>query len=276
MNETHGKDKISGISETHDLMDRMRMDRMRIENTVWAETNTTTSADSEHSSSPNESDHEIQAGMPAEARRTLVFLLRQGVVLASRKSKVFEAVCRYETHIRRHLSDVYLNLVLDDKAGVAFIAGMQSEHQQKVDAQVDAADEQDEEEFSSLISRRVLPLYETLLLLVLRKYYQSRELCGEQKIIVDIEKIESDLSVFLPLSNSERTDRKKLNGALKRMVDSKILSVVRGSTDRFEITPIIRYVVSAEFLESMLKEYERLANEAGQHQDQAACDAEDV
>ena len=209
---------------------------------------------------PSASPDEDPAAMPAQASRALVFLLRQGVILSSQKSLLFEAVCRHEDRIRRHLADVYLRLVLDEKAGVAFIAGMQSEHCQDENS----SDEPEEEELFALITRRVLPLYETLVLLVLRKYYQSRELCGEQKIIVDIEKIESDLSPFLPLSNSTGTDRRKLNGALKRMVSSRILSVVRGSQERFEITPVIRYVVSAEFLESMLSEYERLAREAGQ------------
>jgi hypothetical protein len=47
------------------------------------------------------------------------------------------------------------------------------------------------------------------------------------------------------------------------MVERHILSSVRGSDDRFEITPIIRYVVNAEFLESMLAEYKQLALDAG-------------
>ena len=41
------------------------------------------------------------------------------------------------------------------------------------------------------------------------------------------------------------------------------MSAVRGNDDRFEITPIIRYVVNAGFLESMLAEYTRLALDAG-------------
>ncbi|HBT88991.1 MAG TPA: hypothetical protein DEB50_11205 [Desulfobacter sp.] len=249
------------------------LDRMRLENTAPDERPDSIPPPSEmggnfssgaaQDPAADENGRQTHAAMPAEARRALVFLLRQGVILSAQKAKLFEAVCRHETRIRQHLSDVYLTLVLDEKSGVAFIAGMQSEHCQLAGDAVEAReDDVNEDEQYSLISRRVLPLYDTLLLLVLRKYYQSRELCGEQKIIVDIEKIESDLTPFLPLTNSARTDRRKLNGALQKMVSSRILSTVRGSLERFEITPIIRYVVSAEFLESMLKEYERLALEA--------------
>jgi len=48
---------------------------------------------------------------------------------------------------------------------------------------------------------------------------------------------------------------------VKNMKDRKLLAPLRGSDDRFEITPLIRYVVDAAFLETMLAEYQRLAAE---------------
>jgi hypothetical protein len=192
--------------------------------------------------------------MPPEARRALVSLFRQGVILASQKSNLFDSICRYQDAIRNHLADVYLKLILDQRAGVAFIAGL------------DESDGENEETVS-LITRRTLSLYDTLLLLVLRKHYQERETTGEQKIIIDVEKIEANLSPFLPLTNSSKSDRRQLDAALKKMTEKHILSSVRGNDDRFEITPIIRYVVNAEFLERMLADYQQLAREAGLNTD---------
>ena len=200
--------------------------------------------------------------MPAEARRALVLLMRQGVLLASRKGKVFEALVRNEAPIRKHLAEVYLQLVLDERAGVAFIASRESAHEAETgsDDDVDSLEDLDDDpDGATLITRRTLSLYDTLLLLVLRKYYQDREVAGEQRIIIDTEKVESGLVPFLPLTNSERSDRRKLNAALGKMVEKRLLARVRGSDERFEITPVIRYVVSAEFLESLLVEYGRLA-----------------
>lgn len=197
-------------------------------------------------------DRPETAAMPGQARRALVSLLRFGVILANQKSKLFESVCRYQPAIRRHLADVYLSLVLDEKADVAFVAAQHEE---------DDAEARENEEPLSLISRRTLSLYDTLLLLVLRKHYQKRETSGEQLIMVDVERIESYLTPFLPLTNSATADRKKLNAALQKMVSRRILRVLRGNDDRFEITPIIRYVVNAAFLESMLGEYLQLARE---------------
>lgn len=192
---------------------------------------------------------ESSMAMPPAARRALVSLLRQGVVLAGNKAKIFQAICRYETPIRQHLADVYLQLVLDEKNGMAFVASLPEEE----------VDEDDEP--VSLITRRTLSLYDTLLLLVLRKHYQERELAGEQQVMIDIERIESHLTPFLPLTNSSKSDRRKLKASLKRMVERRLLSTVRGSEDRYEITPIIRYVVNAAFLEQMLDEYHTLAAE---------------
>lgn len=201
-------------------------------------------------------DESSGKSMPPEARRALVSLLRQGVILSSQKAKLFESLCQHQSAVRRHLSEVYLKLVLDERAGVAFVAGIQSEE----DAEPGNLDD---EETVSLISRRTLSIYDTLLLLVLRKHYQDRETSGEQRIVIDTERVESHLTPFLPLTNSTKSDRKQLNAALQKMATKKILSPVRGSDDRFEITPVIRYVVNAEFLESMLNEYLKIARENG-------------
>lgn len=187
--------------------------------------------------------------MPPDARRALVTLLRQGVILAGQKSKQFDLIRRYQDPVRQYLNDIFLKLVLDERMGVAFVAGL------------DETDEESEEAIS-LITRRTLSLYDTLLLLILRKHFQERETTGEQRIVIDIEHIEANLSPFLPLTNSSRSDRRKLSAALKKMGEKHILSVVRGSEDRFEITPIIRYVINAAFLEQMLEDYLRLAKEA--------------
>ncbi|HBN8568344.1 hypothetical protein APB30_28130 [Pseudomonas aeruginosa] len=190
-------------------------------------------------------------GMPLEARRALVLLLRQGVVMADSKRLAFEALCRHEGLIAEHLGNMFMRMLLDMKAGIAILL------QQEVTEQGEEADEA-----SRLINKRTLSLYDTLLLLVLRKYYQERETAGEQKIIIDIERIEALMTPFLPLTYSSRSERRTLNGSLALLKDKRLISAVRGDDERFEITSVIRYVVNADFLERLLKEYERLAGDA--------------
>ncbi|MOA46765.1 hypothetical protein D3C78_1693170 [compost metagenome] len=47
------------------------------------------------------------------------------------------------------------------------------------------------------------------------------------------------------------------------MREKRLLASVRGSDDRVEITPVIRYVVNADFLTKLLGEYEQLAAQSG-------------
>ncbi|AVE36235.1 DUF4194 domain-containing protein [Pseudomonas aeruginosa] len=193
-----------------------------------------------------------EVGMPLEARRALVLLLRQGVVMAESKRLAFEALCRHEVLIAEHLGNMFMRMLLDMKAGIAILL------QQEV-----AEQDEETDEASRLINKRTLSLYDTLLLLVLRKYYQERETAGEQKIIIDIERIEALMTPFLPLTYSSRSERRTLNGSLALLKDKRLISAVRGDDERFEITSVIRYVVNADFLERLLKEYERLAGNAG-------------
>lgn len=215
------------------------------------------------------------SAMPHEARRVLVHLMRQGALMATAKPKLFELLVRHQDSIRRHLAEVYLRLVLDQKMGVAFVASASYQGQPTQDGgDVDAAlgvsedgegeDDLALDESTTLIPTRTLSLYDTLLLLVLRKHYQDRESAGEQKITVDIERLESYLTPFLPITDHGSKDRKKLLARVKEMVKRKVLATIRGAEDRYEITPIIRYVVSASMLQSMVTEYALLAQRAGE------------
>jgi len=199
----------------------------------------------------NDDLHENQSaqGLPADAKRALVSLMRMGAVVINQKPKLFEQICRYEKLIQQHLSNMYLRLLLDAKAGVALVL------QQEVIGD-------GEDDIYTLISRRTLSLYDTLLLLILRKFYQQREASGEQRVIVDVDQIETGLTPFLPLTNSARSDRRTLNASLKKMTERKILSSIRAEEGRYEITPVIRYVVNAAYLERLLNEYVNLANES--------------
>lgn len=200
--------------------------------------------------SASNTDEESGFRLVPQARRALIRLMRQGVVNAKSNGAVFETLRRYQAPIQEHLAEMYLKMVLDPQAGIALL------QEQAVEDL-----ESEDEEPVSLISRRTLSVYDTLLLLVLRKYFQERESAGEQQVVIDIDHIESLLTPFLPLTNSSRSDRRNLNGALEKMKERKILT---GSKDgeRFEITPVIRYVVNADFLQEMLASYLTLAGQS--------------
>ncbi|WP_263078378.1 DUF4194 domain-containing protein [Endozoicomonas sp. Mp262] len=184
-----------------------------------------------------------------EARRAMIRLMRQGVITSKNHSRLFNCLCRHQALIQDHLANMYLKMMLDPQYGIALLQEQESEDI-----------EHEEDEPVSLISRRTLTLYDTLLLLVLRRYYQDREKSGEQQVFIDTEQIESLLTPFLPLTNSSRSDRRNLNGALEKVRQRKIISGSKDS-ERFEITPVIRYVVNADFLHKMLDSYTTMSGQ---------------
>ena len=205
--------------------------------------------DIQENGTPN-TEHEPVFRLAPQARRALIRLLRHGVVNSKSNGAVFETLRGYQVPIQEHLAEMYLKMVLDPQAGIALL------QEQAVEDL-----ESEDEELVSLISHRTLSVYDTLLLLVLRKYFQERESAGEQQVVIDIDLIESLMTPFLPLTNNSRSDRRNLNGALEKMKDRKILTGFKEG-ERFEITPVIRYVVNADFLQEMLARYLILAGQS--------------
>ena len=207
--------------------------------------------DDNHNQDFRQPAHHAQR-MNQEARRVLVYLMKQGVVLAADKPKLFEAICRYQNQIRQHLAEVFLYLTLDEKNGVAFIAMENAAAEQ--DDFID--EDENEEDTRSLITRRKLTLFDTLVLLALRKHYQERETAGEQKIMVDKERLLAHILPMMQAHERENLDKSKLSGSLRRFAERKILSKVSGDDERFEITPLIRYVVNTTQLDDFIKAYQ--------------------
>lgn len=252
-NTTTQKDKLQITSATG------------VENTVKNTLDNTTESLLE----PTKPDSPDTSDMPTDARRALIYLSQQGVVLASNKPQLFNNIVQYQASIRRHLSEIFCSLIIDEHSGVAFVAraDFSAENQSQLTG-LDAFDDEKEqleidgEDVSSLIQKRTLTVYDTLLLLNLRKYYQERQNLGESEIIIDIEKLENLMSPFLPLTDHGSKDRKKLTAKLDDFAKKhKLVTPKRGTQERYEITPMIRYVVNASLLQAMLNEYKALLGE---------------
>ena len=174
--------------------------------------------------------------LPAELRRALVYLLKNSIVLHADNPQLFSSLCHYQRQIRDYC-DKSIFIWCDEIEGVAFIAREPTEQ--------DLVSEE-ENDVPSLIAPRSLSVLDTLLVLILRKHYQERQTAGEQKVMIDIERIEAQLTPFTALVQHASKDRRRLVSSLKNFVERKLLLSV-SSGERYEITPIIRYVVNAQF-----------------------------
>jgi len=191
-----------------------------------------------------DSNVELSQPLPLTQAAQIGYLkiLRSGVILEKNNQPIFKSICENAKPIRSRLSELNIELVIDELRGVAFTRNIDGE---------DSA-------LPKLIQSKPLSIYDTLLALVLRKHYQGREKVGEQKVVVDIDTIENEMKPFLPLTNNSKTDKKKLNGALNKFKLKNMILEVKGSETRYEISPVIRYVIDSSFLNEMLKKYQEV------------------
>lgn len=201
--------------------------------------------------------------LPSEVRRALVYLMRNGAVFDQDKPHIYKTLTQYEREIRQHLANFCLQVIHDSHQKYLFLA----------DYEGDA----EEEAFPSLISKRTLSLYDTLILLILRKHYQERDRAGEALIMIDFEKILDELQPFIGLISNENLERKKVSARLEEFAKRRLLQKASGTDERYQITPIICYVVNSHFLTELLSAYEAIAQQTDQQPEELeVVDAKDV
>ncbi|WP_157954921.1 DUF4194 domain-containing protein [Ignatzschineria ureiclastica] len=188
--------------------------------------------------------------LPLEVRRALVYLMRHGAVFDQDKPHIYKILTQYEQEIRQHLANFCLQVIHDSQQKYLFLA--------------DYEGDTEEEEFPSLISKRTLSLYDTIILLILRKHYQERDRAGEAVIMIDFEKLLDELQPFIGLIANENLERKKVSGRLEEFAKRRLLQKASGTEGRYQITPIICYVVNSHFLTELLSAYEAIAQQADQ------------
>lgn len=112
-----------------------------------------------------------------------------------------------------------------------------------------------------LIKKKALTPFKSMLLVILRKYYQNRLVHGASanRVIIDSEELRAAFIPYVKASVSEVKDNSKISGAMDEFATYHIVRKLPSEDiDRYEIFPTIRYAVSADTLLKMLKEYELL------------------
>jgi hypothetical protein len=180
-----------------------------------------------------------------DTRRVLVHLLQGPFVDGQRHSKLWPVLLRDETIIRRRLHDLFLDLVIDSGQEVAYIR------------QVDI----DELEVPILLRRLPLTFIDSALMLFLRHRLTLADVHGDRATVSYAEMIEH-LQGYERAGNVDKAlfDR-QVSKAVEKAKDHSLLSKLRGTEDRFEVSPTLKLVFSAEAVESLRKRYSALATQ---------------
>jgi hypothetical protein len=180
--------------------------------------------------------------LPLETRRVLVQLLSGPSLDGRRHGKLWPVLLRDEAVVRRMLANVFLELIMDRDLEVAYTR---------------QADTEDLD--TPKLPRTVkLTFVDSILLLNLRQRLTQADSRGERAVVSE-EEILEDLGAF---ERAENTDRfgfeKRIRASIKKMILRSILQKVRESDDRYEISPTLKLLFSAEVIEAMRDRYQQM------------------
>lgn len=177
--------------------------------------------------------------LPEDGRRVLVQLLSGPSLDGKRHSKLWPALLRHEALIRSRLAEIFLDLVLDRDLQVAFI-------RQAETAELDAP---------ILLRRTTLTFLESVLMLYLRQLLTEASAQGQRAVVSETEMIEQ-MKLY---EHSQNTDRagfeKRIKAAINKVKDNTIISQIRGTEDRYEISPTLKLLFSAEAIAALTQRY---------------------
>ena len=199
----------------------------------------------------------------AKVRNIIVDLLKTGSVQFELDSEQYKLLRKKENEdfIRSYLRNINIELVVDPDIGLAYIKNLNREDE-IADAEDEAQLDPESEAFVEdkfLINKSVLTPFKSILILILRKYYQERFSQGESSIVIDIDYIKNASLPYMNISVSDRKDQQKLNGALRDLCEYHLLKRLPSEdNDRFLILPLIRFVVDLNKLNELLEEFRKV------------------
>lgn len=186
--------------------------------------------------------------LAADTRRVFVLLLLGPSLDARRQSKLWPVLLRDETLIRSRLHELFLELVVDREQQVAFTRQIVAE---ELDAPI-------------LLRKAHLTFLESVLLLFLRSRLTQAETQGERAVVAREEMLEH-LHVFEKAQNPDRARfERQMENAVEKAKKLSLLQRIRGSDERYEVSPTLKLLFTADEIQALTRSYESLAATAGE------------
>ncbi|MGB3071207.1 MAG: DUF4194 domain-containing protein [Ottowia sp.] len=182
-------------------------------------------------------------GLPIDTRRVLVQLLLGPSVDARRQSRLWPVLLRDEAVIRSRMHDLFLEVVIDHEQRVAFTRQVVSE---ELDVPI-------------LLRKASLTFLETALLLFLRQRLTHADAQGD-RAVVSLDEMREHLSVYERDGNPDHAKfERQLVNAIDKAKKLSLLQFIRGSGERYEVSPTLKLLFSAEEIQELTRTYAALA-----------------
>lgn len=182
--------------------------------------------------------------LPLETRRALVQLIYGPYLDSRRNPKLWPVLLRDEAVLRTRLSELFLDLVLDTAQQVAFT---RQADVGELDAPV-------------LLRRTPLTFLDSLLLLFLRHRLTQADAHNE-RAVVESGELQEHLTLFERAASTDHAGfGKKVQASIEKMKKNSILQKIRGSENRYEVSPTLKLLFSAEEILALTGQYRALAS----------------
>ncbi len=184
--------------------------------------------------------------LKGETRRTLVQLLSGPSVDGRRQPQLWSVLLRDRRDIASRLNELFLELVVDAEQRVAFVR---------------QAGGSDDDDLPILLRRQPLTFIESALVLHLRQRLTEADRADERAVIGTQEMLDH-LAVFEKASNNDGAKfDKQCQAAIEKIKSLSVLRQIRGSEGRFEVSPTLKLLFSAEEVIALGAAYEALKAE---------------
>lgn len=181
--------------------------------------------------------------LPIDTRRTLVQLLHGPFVDGRRQPKLWQVLMRDEAILRSRLHELFLELVIDHEQKVAF-------NRQVVADGLDAP---------VLLRRASFTFLESALILYLRQQLTLADTQGDRAVVSLTEMLEH-LRAYERDKNVDRSRfGRQMEIAVEKAKKLNLLRLLRGTGDRFEVSPTLKLLFPAEEIRALTAAYQASA-----------------
>lgn len=178
------------------------------------------------------------------SRRALVQLLRGPYLSFRRHAQLWSALLRDERAVRGRLHELFLDLVVDLNAEVAFVRNVSVP----------------DDDVPKTVRSASLTFLDTGMLLVLRQHLLNSD--GVERVIIGRDDVDDQLESYRDAATVDPAAfAKRLNASWLNMKKYGII-VDAETDDRVEISPVLRLVFGPDEIAAVRDEYRRIAQEA--------------
>jgi len=186
--------------------------------------------------------------LPYDARRTLLKLVCGPLITADRHSELWQALINNLGPIKARLADMFLELVVDRDAGVAFVRNAVSEDMR----------------LPKSVRSLPLTLVDTILILTLRK---ELLMDSANRVFVGREETIEQLANYRPVTRlDESAFKDKLEKSWGKLVKAGILQPIETEA-RCEISPVLKLVFGVDEVKAVNAEFERMLEDSEENSD---------